>query len=151
MRTLAILLLCSAAISARQDKQDENGQKELKKLVGTWTLAAGQVDGKAIPDEQVKANGITWDGNKVTLTSPHQSDDPIVARITRIDPTKKPAEMDWTRDAGPNKDKPMMAIYEWVDDDTYRICFDPACKERPKDFKAAAGTGYIVHTWKRVK
>lgn len=150
MRILMSLLLLSLA-AATAHGQDEKAVKEQKKLAGTWTLSSGQVDGKAIPEDHVKASKITWVGDKATLTSPHQSKDPISAKITRFDPDKKPAEMDWVRDAGPNKEKKMLAIYEWVDADTYRICFDPACKERPKDFKAAAGSGHIVHIWKRAK
>jgi hypothetical protein len=45
----------------------------------------------------------------------------------------------------------MLAIYEWVDDDTYRVCYDPSGKARPKEFKAPAGSGYILHVWKRAK
>jgi uncharacterized protein (TIGR03067 family) len=68
-----------------------------------------------------------------------------------VDPSKKPAEMDWVRENGPGKEKTMMAIYEWLDGDTYRICFDPSGKERPKEFKSAPGSGYVLHTWKRAK
>jgi uncharacterized protein (TIGR03067 family) len=149
MRTLTVLL--AAAVVATALARDDAAEKEKKKLNGTWVLASGRVDGKAVPEEHVKATKITWDGDKATVVSPHQSKDPITAKRTRLDPGKKPAEMDWVRDAGPQKGKTMLAIYEWVDDDTYRICFDPACKERPKDFEAAAGSGHIVHVWKRAK
>lgn len=150
MRTLTALMLVALAAAATPGQDDKAGA-EKKKFAGAWALVSGQTDGKALADEHVKTSKITWDGDKCTVVSPHQSKDPISAKVTRIDPGKKPAEMDWVRDAGPQKDKPMMAIYEWVDADTYRICFDPACKERPKDFKAAAGSGHIVHVWKRAK
>lgn len=150
MRTLTVLFVF-ALTAAAAPPRDEKGDKERKKLAGTWALASGQVDGKAIPEEQVKATKITWDGDKATVVSPHQSKETITAKVTRIDPGKKPGEMDWVRDAGPGKEKTMLGIYEWVDADTYRICFDPACKDRPKDFKAAAGSGHILHVWKRAK
>jgi uncharacterized protein (TIGR03067 family) len=87
----------------------------------------------------------------MSVVTPHQSEKPIRARLTRVDPSKKPAEMDWVRDAGPGAGQTMMAIYEWVDDDTYRICFDPSGKGRPREFKSEAGTGYILHVWKRAR
>jgi uncharacterized protein (TIGR03067 family) len=114
-------------------------------------MVSSQVDGKAVADEHVKAGRLTYAGDKFAVTTPHQAKEPIKAKLTRMDPSKKPAEMDWVRDSGPGAGKPMLAIYEWLDDDTYRICFDPTGKGRPKDFKAAPGTGYILHVWKRVK
>jgi hypothetical protein len=45
----------------------------------------------------------------------------------------------------------MVAIYEWVDGGTYRVCFDPSGKGRPKGFKTAPGSGHILHVWKRSK
>lgn len=149
MRTVTVLL--AAAVAATTFARDDKAEQENKKLAGTWTLVSGRVDGKAVSEEDVKVTKVTWDGDKASVVSPYQSKDPITAKRTRLDPGKKPAEMDWVRDAGPQKGQTMPAIYEWVDADTYRICFDPACKGRPKDFEAAAGSGHITHVWKRAK
>lgn len=149
MRTLTVLL--AAGVVATATARDDKADQEAKKLAGKWTLASGRVDGKAVSEDDVKVTTVTWDGDKASVVSPYQSKDPITARRTRLDPGKKPAEMDWVRDAGPQKGKTMLAIYEWVDDDTYRICFDPACEGRPKEFKAEAGSGHILHVWKRAK
>jgi uncharacterized protein (TIGR03067 family) len=113
-------------------------------------MVSGEVDGKAVADEHVKAGTITFAGEKVTLETPHQSKEPFTSKITRLDPSKKPGEMDWVRDGGPGKGVTMMAIYEWVDDDTHRVCYDPSGKARPKEFKKAA-SGFILHVWKRAK
>jgi uncharacterized protein (TIGR03067 family) len=59
--------------------------------------------------------------------------------------------MDWTRSNGPDAGKTMLAIYEFINDDEYRICFAPAGKERPKEFSTKAGSGHFLHTWKRLK
>jgi uncharacterized protein (TIGR03067 family) len=147
---MAVLAMVAVAAPAAFG-EGKNDEKEMKKLAGTWTMVSGEVDGKPVEDEHVKASRITLAPEKVTLVTPHQSKEPITAKLTRVDPSKKPAEMDWVRDRGPGAGKTMMAIYEWVDDDTYRICFDPSGKGRPKEFKTAGGTGYILHVWKRVK
>jgi len=151
MRILTTLLLVVAVAACAVGGQDEKADKEKKKFAGTWVMVSGQVDGKAVSDEHVKANKPTYEGDKITVVSPHQSAETIKAKLARVDPSKKPHEMDWVRENGPGKEKTMMAIYEWVDDDTYRICLDPSGKERPKEFKAPAGSGYIIHTWKRAK
>src|SRR5262245_34697423 len=140
MRTIMVLLvLALAAPVALGD--DDKAEKEKKKFAGTWALASGEVDGKAVADEHVKRGRITIDGEKRTLTAPHLSKDPYTNKVKRLDPSKKPAEMDWLRESGPGSGTTMLAIYEWVDDDTYRICYDPSGKARPKEFKAPTGSG----------
>lgn len=42
--------------------------------------------------------------------------------------------MEWVRETGPDAGKTMFAIYEWIDDDHYRVCVAQAGKERPKEF-----------------
>jgi uncharacterized protein (TIGR03067 family) len=150
MRALMVLLVV-AGVASVAFSGDEKGEKEKKKLAGTWMLASGKVDGKAVADEHVKRSKFTYDGEVLTLTTPHQSKEPIKSRLTRVDPSKKPAEMDWVRDAGPGAGKTMRAIYEWLDGDTYRICFDPSGKGRPKEFESQEGSGHILHVWKRSK
>lgn len=81
----------------------------------------------------------------------HQSKETITSSAVTLDPSKKPREMSWKRANGPNPGTEMLAIYEWIDDDHYRVCFDPSGKERPKEFRTKPGSGHILHTWKRVK
>ena len=149
MRTILLLLVLVVAAPVVQG--DDQSGKEKKKFAGTWALTSGEVDGKAVADEHVKASKLTVDGDKRTLTLPHVAKDGFTNKLKRLDPSKKPAEIDWVRDSGPAAGTTMMAIYEWVDDDTWRVCYDPSGKGRPKEFKTAGGTGYILHVWKRVK
>src|SRR5262245_51419276 len=146
MVSLVIALTAPLAIVG-----DEKAEKEKKKFAGNWALVSGEVDGKPVAGEHVKQGRITFVDEGGVVKTPHQSKEPLKARLTHVEPSKKPAEMDWVRDSGPGAGTTMMAIYEWVDDDTYRICFDPSGKERPKEFKTARGSGHILHVWKRVK
>jgi uncharacterized protein (TIGR03067 family) len=150
MRAMLALVALAAVVTAAK-AEDEKAAKERKKLAGTWVLVSGEVDGKAVADEHVKQSTITHAEGGLTLTTPHQSKDPIKAKITRLDPANKPAEMEWVRDSGPGAGKTMLAIYEWVGEDSYRICFDPSGKGRPKEFKTKPGSGHILHVWKRSK
>src|SRR6516165_8879269 len=43
---------------------DDQSGKEKKKFAGTWALTSGEVDGKAVADEHVKASKLTVDGDK---------------------------------------------------------------------------------------
>lgn len=148
---MGLTLLLAAGLLLGADAKDDAAKKELKKLEGTWILESGEKDGTKLTDDVVKKSKIIWKGGDVTIESPHQSKEPMKSSIVAIDPAKKPGEMEWKRSVGPDKDKSMLAIYEWIDDDHYRVCFAPGGKDRPKEFKTKEGSGHILHVWKRVK
>lgn len=45
----------------------------------------------------------------------------------------------------------MLAIYEFIGPDEYRVVFAPAGKRRPKNFDSKPGSQHHVHVRKRVK
>ncbi|CAN5152224.1 hypothetical protein BH10PLA2_BH10PLA2_26140 [soil metagenome] len=142
---LAALLVAGPALG-----RDDDSAKELKKLEGVWIMVSGEKEGEKLADEVVKKNNITWKGKKIETISPHQSDE-VIKATTKVDPAKSPKEMEWVRDSGPDSGKTMYAIYEWIDGDQYRVCFALGGKERPKEFATKAGSGHLLHVWKRVK
>jgi uncharacterized protein (TIGR03067 family) len=151
MRMLLLAVVAMFLVAADAGDKAEKPTREHKKFTGTWALESGEKDGEKLSDEHVKKSKITWTGDKVTVHSPHQSKERIEARITRLDPTKSPPEMDFLRSAGPGTVKPILAIYQFIGDDKYKICFDPSGKERPREFKTTPGSGHILHVWKRVR
>jgi uncharacterized protein (TIGR03067 family) len=146
-----ILLIPAAFLLIGADTKDDQIKKEMKKLEGTWIMESGEKDGAKIAEEHVKKSKITWKGKEVVVETPHQSKEAIKSTIGGWDPSKTPAEMDWVRTNGPDSGKTMLAIYEIIDNDHYRVCFAPAGKERPKEFSTKAGSGHFLHVWKRVK
>jgi uncharacterized protein (TIGR03067 family) len=150
MRLRGLLALAVGVLLAA-DAKDEDFQKELKKLEGTWVLISGEVDGKKVSDEHVKKSKITFKGTAVAVDTPHQSSETIKSTITKLDATKTPHEMHWTREVGPSVGKTMKAVYEFMGPDQIRFCFDPSGKETPKEFKTKEGSGHVLHVWKRVK
>src|SRR5687767_546319 len=126
-------------------------ETERQKFQGTWGLVSGEVDGKSVPDEQVKRGKLTFEGNKTTIETPHQSKETIVATIAKLDPAKTPKELHWVRTTGPNPGTTMIAIYEFRGADQYKICFDPSGQRPPKELSSKQGTGHVCHTWKRMK
>ena len=150
MSRFMLLIPVAIALVGAEANQDQD-QKELKKLEGTWVMVSGERDGAKIADEHVKKSKITWKGTVVIVETPHQSKEPIKGSVGGFDTTKKPAEMEWVRTNGPDAGKKMLAIYEFLDDDQYRICFAPAGKARPKEFSTKTGSGHLLHVWKRVK
>ncbi len=123
------------------------GADELKKFEGTWVLVSGKRDGQAVPADQVAKGKITWKGKEVVTETPHQHKEAIKATAT----IGAPKSMDFVRTNGPDAGKTMLAIYEFRGPDEYVIVFAPAGKDRPKELDSKAGSGTIMHVWKRQK
>jgi uncharacterized protein (TIGR03067 family) len=148
---IVLLLLGSTGSLSAAAPQGQGTKKELQKFQGAWVMVEGEVEGKKLAEEQVKQSTITFAGNKVKVDSPQLSKDTSISTLTKLDSTKTPKEMYWTRTTGPSAGKPIRAIYEFAGDDQLKICFDPSGKGVPREFAATEETGYILHIWKRAK
>ncbi len=146
----SVLVLVLSVSNLYAAEFDAAAKKDLLALQGTWVMDSGQSDGKPVPADKVKQNKITYEGNKMTIRSPHQTPDIIIAEIVRLDPTKTPKEMSFVRKSGPNAGKTMVGLYD-IKGDTYIFAFDPKGETTPKELSAKAGTGHLLHTWKRSK
>ena len=62
----------------------------------------------------------------------------------KLDENKTPKEMDATSTAK----EVMLGIYA-LEENGYKVCFAPAGKPRPTDFRSEAGSGYILQSWAR--
>jgi len=150
MRFSYVPVAVAACLLIAADSPEDAVKKEYKKFEGTWSLASGEQDGKKIADEHVKKSKIIMKDLETTLHTPHQSPD-VIKSTRKLDPSKKPAQVDVVRKTGPNAGQTMKGIYEWIDADNYRVCIAPPGKDRPTEFKTSAGSGHTLHQWKRTK
>jgi uncharacterized protein (TIGR03067 family) len=148
---VGLLLLCPIGPLFAADVAGQDAEKELKKFQGAWVMVSGELDGKKAADEHVKKGKIVYEGNKLQIAVPNQTEETIVAEIVKIDPTKNPKEMHFIRKTGPNAGKALIGIYEFEGDDQYKFAFDPVGKITLKEFITKEGTGHVRNTWKRVK
>ena len=148
---VGLLVFCSVVSPFVSAVFAENVDPELNKFQGTWILISGEMDGKKIADEDVSKNKIIYQGNQGQLTSPHQSKETILFDIVKIDPTKNPKEFTLIRKNGPSAGKTIKAIYEFDGNDQFKFAFDPTGATTPKEFATKAGSGYLLHIWKRLK
>lgn len=151
MAAVFSLFSVSTVINAAETSKNAVDSAELKKFQGTWVMVGAEMDGKKVHEKHVKQSKITFVGDKVEIFTPHQHKEKIVSTMIKLDPSKKPGEIQWVRNTEPNRGKTMTAIYEFEGPDQYKISFDPTLKETPKKFGTKAGSGHIWHTWKRVK
>jgi uncharacterized protein (TIGR03067 family) len=137
----AVVLLIGANVRAADAPND------VKAAQGTWTLSAGEVDGKALTEKQLKGGKLEIKGDEYTVT---MADEETLTGIEKLDPTKTPKAIDITDSNGPNKGKTSLGIYE-IKGDEFRVVFAAIGKPRPTRFATTAGTGQWMHVWKKAK
>lgn len=142
---LPLLMVLVVGLLARANAQDD-AKAELKKLEGTWVMVSGEQEGKPLSEEVVKNARLVIKGNEHDV----KVGSDVFKGTHKVDPTKKPKEIDSSDVEGPHKGKTIRGIYE-VDGNQFKVCFAPPEKERPKEFTTKSGTGHILHVWKRQK
>jgi uncharacterized protein (TIGR03067 family) len=142
----AVLPWSSSFIAADASKQDAD-RKERAKFEGTWRFASIEVEGKKVPEEQVRKSGkMVIRGNKFTI-----GEGGVTYRGTfKLDVSAKPKRIDVTFTAGSEKGKTLLGIYE-LEGDTYKVCLGVPGKPRPKAFAAKLGSGQVLEVLKREK
>jgi len=138
---MAVLIL--VCISAAQD----DAKNEMTLLEGEWSMASGQANGQAMPQELVKTGRRVAKDGETTISIGGQVY--FKAKFS-IDPTQKPKAIDYTMTEGPTKGKTHLGIYE-LDGDTVKFCFAAPGQDRPKEFKAKEGSQRTMSVWKREK
>jgi uncharacterized protein (TIGR03067 family) len=122
-------------------------EKGAESLEGTWQLASGEADGKALPAKDLKDGKLVLRGDAYTVTLAGKA---AVMGTQKLDRTKDPRTIDITDESGPNKGKTCLGIYE-LKGDELRVAFAQPGKPRPTKFTTAPDSGQWLHVWKRVK
>jgi uncharacterized protein (TIGR03067 family) len=125
---------------AADDKKPDDIKDKLK---GTWDVVSMEVGGKKAPDDAVKGQTLTFDGDKVT----HEQKGKKEPATFKIDASKKPIQLDLVPTEGPEKDMTMKMIVE-LKDDTLRIAGKMKPDERPAGFD---DKDIMIITLKRAK
>jgi len=118
----------------------EAGENVLKKIQGTWRFVSQEMAGKPRPPEEVAKLKITFTGDKWVV---REDGNVVQAGTHKLDPTKKPAQVDAAVTEGQDKGSTMLGIYQ-LEGDTMKVCFDTQGKERPTSFQAKAGQFAVV-------
>ena len=139
--TAVVALGLSAAAA-----DDKAAKDELARFTGTWTGVSATEDGKEVPKAEAEAVRLTVAGEKYTL---REGGEDIVG-THKLDPTKTPKQIEAVRAKGPHAGEKMLGIYE-LDGDTFKVCFAAPGKDRPTEFKSAAGSGRRLLVLQREK
>ena len=125
----ALILLLTGTCLCAAEPGDDAVKKDLKHYQGTWqAVAANRIDGEPLSAEELKEIKLVVEGDKFTLTSGPQ-EKPITGTF-KLDPSKKPKAIDLFLGA---EQKAIPGIYEIVNDDLRKSCFNLKGEERPTE------------------
>src|SRR5215469_11441372 len=134
------LLVPSAGAEKSSDKpttkggRDKRMQKDYEALTGRRQLVKSIVDGKPVPEDQVRETILITDHNIFRFPADAGVGTAPQGRFT-IDPTKTPKQVDSTALASPHKGQVTYGIYEILDDSNKRACW--SMPEDPRDQTSA--------------
>jgi uncharacterized protein (TIGR03067 family) len=136
-------------VVTKQGQQAMMVQKDYEALTGRWQLVQSIVDGKPVPEPELR--------NTVLITDHDTFRFPADAHVGTapqgkfmIDPTKHPKQVDSTALAGPNKGEITRGIYEIIDETNKRACWGRPGGPRPTDFTSTPGSGRTVQYWRLI-
>jgi len=143
MKRSIVLLLALVGLTAADAAKEDAAAEDLKKMQGDWIVVTMVADGMKIPDDDAQALFRTVKGDQYTVSRYRR----VIGKGTiQLDATKKPRTID-ARPAGAARDaKPILGIYEF-DGDKLKLCFAPAGKERPTQFRSEEGSGLTLTVW----
>ena len=125
-----------------------SAEEAQKQLQGTWTATRAERDGKAADD--VVGHRLSFTGDRFRIQSGDGK--PLYAGTFRVDPSAKPAAIDFEHAEGELKGKAWKGIYG-LDGETLTICDNAPNPDerRPAAFEAKSGSGYVLITFRGAK
>jgi uncharacterized protein (TIGR03067 family) len=160
-RFLSLLVLTGALLafgaeaiaqtkSARKDSEKTILiEKDYEALTGRWQLVKSIVDGKPVPEAEVKQTVLITDHDEFRFPADARVGTAPLGKFT-IDPTTRPKQVDSTALSGPDKGKVTRGIYEVIDANNKRACWGRPGGPRPVDFTSTPGSGHTLQYWRLI-
>lgn len=153
MKRLAILLVAlvlPAVVATGEDKKDHPANDDLKSLQGTWVTLKLVINGQTLvdlkePPKKGQGTTITYNEHKWVI---NLGQNEFATGTSKLDPTKKPKQIDLSNESGPDKGKTLLAIYE-LNGDEYKVCIAAPGKDRPTEFSSKKDSGQRLIISKR--
>jgi uncharacterized protein (TIGR03067 family) len=144
--TLGLLLACSGRSLWAADQATE---RETKKLQGTWEIVSQEMDGTVMPKSHFEDTRVLFKGEAFKTEVKGK----VVAEGTwkLVGVRGKVIEVDEiTAASGRNVAGTTPAIYEWVNENTFRWCQPVEKGSRPTEFTARKGSRQEMLEYRRV-
>jgi uncharacterized protein (TIGR03067 family) len=146
--TVLLVMVSGIGLLSAADVQKEGAdKKELEKFQGRWLFVSSMVDGQAAPAAEIKDRGLVIKGEKAIFTYQGKA---VGTVAMKLDPSKRPAQIDLTYADGPLKGMTDKRIYKF-EGHTLTFCYRGLGKARPTAFASKPGSGLFLEVLKRAK
>ena len=136
------------ALAALFIPADDTTKNDVDQFKGAWKTESLEIGGEKVPWEAIKDDLMIFEEKEYTQ---EQGDKVVECGNYKLDPSKKPKEIDFDITEGPEQGKHQVGIYE-LSGDTLKISVaPPGVEERPADFTTKPGTKTAVVVLKREK
>jgi uncharacterized protein (TIGR03067 family) len=143
------LIVAAVVLVAAEAPTEDAAKKNLKKMEGTWMLIGHVHEGKTTTEKENKQARVKLiiKGDKYSIYFGAKE---AGKGTIRLDPAKKPKEIDLILAGKDSKGQVMLGIYE-LKDDVLKVCNAVPGKARPEEFSAKKGSRRYLITYKRLK
>ena len=141
---LAVVALAFGLAAVADEKQVTDPKAELERFTGTWKAVSYVRDGKELPAAEAEKVRLVVAGEKYELTDGGEA----IEGTHKLDPTKKPKEIDAVRTKGPHKGETLKGVYQ-LSEDSFLVSFAAPGKDRPAKLDSKGGPGLRVIGFKR--
>ena len=145
----AFVMSLSGAFAQQPPTKAALIQQDYDALTGRWQLVSSIVDGKPVPEAEVKATVLITDHDEFRFPADARVGTAPLGKFT-IDPTRRPKTVDSTALSGPDKGKVTKGIYEIVDAENKRACWGRPGGPRPTNFTSTPGSGRTLQYWRLI-
>jgi uncharacterized protein (TIGR03067 family) len=147
MRALAFLIVGVGLLAGAGEPAGNEAKQTLDSLQGHWTMVSFEVNGEAIPEEQVKTGSLVVEQDRYTPSLGARR----ASFSIQLDPAPDPKAIDFTPTEGPEKGKTLKGIY-MLAGDRFTVCRGLTdANVRPTEFATGAESGSSLVVWRRRK
>ena len=141
MKTFIISLVLFASTFAYA----QEGDTDLEQMQGTWLVVSLTEEGKVVPAKETEILEMVIAKDVFTVFEKGKM---VVQDRIKLDPSKKPKEIDFTHLVGDDKGKTEPGIYVF-EKDQLKICLNEKGKDRPTVFEGKETDAYSVIVLKK--
>jgi len=143
MKALCLLAICGSLVVTAAGSQES----DLAKLQGTWALVSVEIDGKALPMDDLKESRLVIKDKEYLFRFREARLDINI----KLDSSRTPKAIDLLVVDGPDKGNTYKGIYI-LDGDHYKICrHTTPGQDRPATFATHPESGLMMTVWRREK
>lgn len=114
-------------------------------LEGTWVAASVIQAGQELPEHTPRVIKLKLDDETFEANLCSGSDEGAYI----IDSASKPRKLTLKGDHGPNAGKTILAIYDFPEAETMRVCYDLTGASFPTGFESTSENGYFLAIYKK--